>query len=73
LKGLELIAPLHVSVENANEVKGWLEDVERVDREEDDLYGDGSPFKLPPGIPPPGRTGCWGTQFGLLFIPSVFG
>jgi xylose isomerase len=27
LKGLELIAPLHVSVENAKEVKDWLEDV----------------------------------------------
>lgn len=26
LKGLELISPLHVSVENATEVKGWLED-----------------------------------------------
>src|SRR5689334_3137600 len=26
LKGLELIAPLHVTVENANDVKGWLED-----------------------------------------------
>jgi xylose isomerase len=27
LKGLELIAPLHVSVENVQEVKGWLEDL----------------------------------------------
>lgn len=27
LKGLELISPLHVSVENAKEVKGWLDDV----------------------------------------------
>jgi xylose isomerase len=26
LKGLELIAPLHVTVENAPEVKGWLEE-----------------------------------------------
>ncbi len=26
LKGLELISPLHVSLENATEVKGWLED-----------------------------------------------
>ncbi len=26
LKGLELIAPLHVTVENVKEVKGWLED-----------------------------------------------
>jgi L-rhamnose isomerase len=26
LKGLELIAPLHVTVENAKEVKGWLEE-----------------------------------------------
>ena len=28
LKGLELIAPLHVTVENAKEVKGWLEDLD---------------------------------------------
>ena len=28
LKGLELISPLHVSLENAVEVKGWLEDCE---------------------------------------------
>ena len=26
LKGLDLISPLHVSLENAVEVKGWLED-----------------------------------------------
>lgn len=26
LKGLELISPLHVTVDNANEVKSWLED-----------------------------------------------
>lgn len=26
LRGLELIAPLHVTVDNAKEVKGWLED-----------------------------------------------
>ena len=26
LKGLELISPLHVSLENATEVKGWLEE-----------------------------------------------
>ncbi len=26
LKGLELISPLHVTLENVNEVKGWLED-----------------------------------------------
>ncbi len=32
------------------EIKGWLEEAERVDREEDDLYGDGSPFKLPPEL-----------------------
>jgi transposase len=30
------------------EIKGWMETAERVDSEEDDLYGDGSPFKLPP-------------------------
>ncbi len=28
LKGLELIAPLHVTVETAREVKGWLEDAD---------------------------------------------
>ena len=28
LKGLELIAPLHVTVDNAQEVKGWLEDAD---------------------------------------------
>jgi xylose isomerase len=28
LKGVELIAPLHVTVENAKEVKGWLEEVD---------------------------------------------
>lgn len=27
LKGLELIAPLHITLENAREVKGWLDDV----------------------------------------------
>jgi transposase len=32
------------------EIKGWLEEAERVDSEEDDLYGDGSPFKLPPEL-----------------------
>jgi transposase len=30
------------------EIKGWMETAERADNEEDDLYGDGSPFKLPP-------------------------
>ena len=29
------------------EIKRWMEAAERVDDEEDDLYGDGSPFKLP--------------------------
>lgn len=28
LKGLELISPLHVTLENVHEVKGWLEDAE---------------------------------------------
>ncbi len=28
LKGLELIAPLHVTVDNAKEVQGWLEDLD---------------------------------------------
>jgi transposase len=29
-------------------IKEWMEKSEQADREEDDLYGDGSPFKLPP-------------------------
>ena len=33
------------------EIKRWLEEAERVDSEEDELYGDnGTPFKLPPEL-----------------------
>lgn len=31
-------------------IKGWMEEADRADREGDDLYGDCSPFKLPPGM-----------------------
>ena len=29
------------------EIKGWLDEADRVDQEEDDLYGGATPFKLP--------------------------
>jgi len=32
------------------EIKRWLEEARRVDGEEDELYGDGTPFKLPPEL-----------------------
>jgi transposase len=32
------------------EIKSWMERAEHADEEEDDLYGDGSPFKLPPEL-----------------------
>ncbi|OPY29509.1 MAG: Transposase DDE domain protein [Methanocella sp. PtaU1.Bin125] len=32
------------------EIKRWMETAERADSEEDDLYGDGSPFILPPEL-----------------------